>query len=125
MTLITNNSRACAAKILTLVLNQGQSLATAFATLPPTQPDRGFIQELCYGVLRWYWQLDGITKLLLKTPLKNKDSDIYALLLLGLYQLLHLQTPAHAALNETVQAARSLNKTWAVNLINGVLRQFQ
>jgi 16S rRNA (cytosine967-C5)-methyltransferase len=40
----------------------------------------------------------------------------------GLYQLLMLDTPAHAAVSETVQAVRSLGKKWASGLVNAVLR---
>lgn len=118
------SSRAIAAQILVSVLKDHKSLSQALLQIPPNHPDASFIQELCYGVLRWYWQLEKIIKLQLSKPLKTQDIDIQALMLLGLYQLIHLNTPAHAALNETVQAARQLKKTWAVKLINGVLRNF-
>ncbi len=47
------------------------------------------------------------------------------LILLGLYQLIYMRTPPHAAVGETVEAAHLLNKKWAVGLINAVLRRFQ
>jgi len=120
----TLNSRAIAAQILSAVLADGNSLTKALSITLPDNADRGFIQELCYGVLRWYWQLNFITTLLVSKPLKEKDTDIHALLLIGLYQLIHLKTPSHAALNETVAAANELKKSWATKFINGVLRQF-
>jgi 16S rRNA (cytosine967-C5)-methyltransferase len=122
------NTRTQAAKILVEILQQQRSLSAVLGDKLAKQlqtQDKGFIQELCYGVLRWYEQLAAITKLLLERQLKAKDSDIYALILIGLYQLLHLQTPAHAAINETVQAARELKKVWAAGLINALLRRFQ
>lgn len=118
------SSRTIAARVLTSVLKDHQSLNQALSQVKINNVDRGFVQELCYGVLRWYWQLEGIVKQLLKNPLKENDTDIQALLLIGLYQLIHLQTPEHAALHETVQAARELKKSWATKLINGVLRNF-
>lgn len=121
---MANNSRAQAAKIISTIILDGASLTAALKQISSVDKNRSFIQELCYGVLRWYWQLAAITKILITKPLKAKDSDIQALILIGLYQLIHLQTPIHAALNETVQAARDLNKSWATKLINGVLRQF-
>lgn len=121
---MANNSRARAAKIITAIILDGSSLTAALKQISPADQDRSFIQELCYGVMRWYGQLIAITKVLITKQLKAKDSDIQALILLGLYQVIHLQTPLHAALNETVQAARDLNKSWATKLINGVLRQF-
>src|SRR5690606_2704488 len=84
-----------------------------------------FLQELCFGTLRWQPQLDAYLQRLLDKPLRGKDSDIHALLLLGLYQLTHMRVPDHAAIGETVEAARPLKKPWATKLINGVLRRFQ
>lgn len=120
------NPRAIAAKILVAVIHQHHSLTTALnsgmASAQLTEP--GLIKELCYGVLRWYFRLDGILKQLLNRPLKAKDADIHGLLLIGLYQLLYLRIPDHAAVAVTVEAARALKKSWATSLINGVLRQF-
>ena len=58
-------------------------------------------------------------------PLKEKDQDIYCLLLVGLFQLSDMRVPAHAAVAETVAAADVLKKSWAKNLINAVLRNYQ
>lgn len=122
------NTRACAAQILAEIFNQknslNQVLAEKVAGVTHTA-NRGFIQELCYGTLRWYHQLNAISQILLKQPLKSKDSDIHALVLIGFYQLLHLKTAPHAAIHETVQATRDLKKPWATGLINGVLRALQ
>ncbi|MFM2323016.1 MAG: ribosomal small subunit methyltransferase [Pseudomonadota bacterium] len=123
-----SNSRAVAAQIISRVLVAGVSLTDAFdESLQDisSSRDRGFVQELCYGVLRWYGPLKQLCAYLLKKPLSPADQDIYALLLTGLYQLNYLKTSPHAAVHETVQAARELNKSWAVPLINGVLRSFQ
>lgn len=121
-----NNSRAIAAKILAEIFTKKNSLNAALNNfLKPDSKDRALIQAFCYGVLRQYWQLEALVQLLLKKSLKNKDQDIFALLLLGLYQLLHLRIPDHAAISETVQAARVLKKPWAAGLINATLRQFQ
>jgi len=48
-----------------------------------------------------------------------------ALLCIGLYELEHLSTPAHAVVSETVNATRALKKPWAKGLVNGVLRAYQ
>jgi 16S rRNA (cytosine967-C5)-methyltransferase len=70
-------------------------------------------------------QLDALSRRLLSKPLKSKDQDVAALILIGLYQLLHLRVADHAAVHETAGAAKQLGKKWAVGLINGVLRNFQ
>lgn len=122
------STRTLATKILLEVLQKNRSLNTAISELLlhyPKNKDRGFIQELCYGVLRWHEQLQFFLKALMAKPLKSSDQDIHYLLLIGLYQLAFLQTKPHAAIYETAQAARELKKPWAVGLINGVLREYQ
>ena len=89
------------------------------------QRDRALLAELAYGTCRQYFRLDALSGMLLRQPLKDRDLDIQALLLGGLYQLLYTRIPAHAAIGETAGAARVLRKKWAVGLVNGVLRHFQ
>lgn len=83
------------------------------------------LQEYCYGVCRWYGTLDCWASVLLEKPLRKKDADVHCLVLLGLYQLFFMRTPAHAAINETVAAAATLGKPWAKGLINALLREAQ
>lgn len=118
------NVRASAARVLGRVLGEGQSLA---AVLPPLLAevdarDRGLLQELCYGVCRWQPQLQALLTALLERPLAPNEWQVRALLLVGLYQLWHLRIPEHAAVAETVAAARQLRRPWAVGLTNAVLR---
>lgn len=122
------NSRTIAAQIISRVLKEKISLKDALASgikANIASRDRGFIEELSYGVIRWYAPLRQLCSFLLKKPLSPADQDVYALLLIGLYQLNYLETSPHAAVHETVQAAKELHKVWAVPLINGVLRTFQ
>ena len=122
------NSRAAAAKLSWQIIDQGQSLdavlSNYFETLEENSTDKGFIQELVYGVCRWYGELDAVSKELLRTPIRNKDRVIHFVLLVGLYQIRHLNTADHAAVAETVSACKQLNKPWAKNLINGCLRSY-
>ncbi len=119
----TVNPRAAAARVLTEVLVDGRSLTEALAA--EQGADKALIQELCFGVLRWYARLDALAGALLNKPLRGKDRDIRLLILIGLYQLDFTRVAPHAALSETVAAARVLGKSWATGLINGVLRQYQ
>jgi 16S rRNA (cytosine967-C5)-methyltransferase len=123
---VVTNPRAVAAQVLAELISKGRSLALL---LPPAveridEKDRGLLQELCYGVARLSPQLSGVIDQLLKKPLREKDSDVYALLLIGAYQLSYMRVPDHAAMSETVEAAKQLNKIWAKGFINGVLRQY-
>lgn len=119
--------RVAAAKVLEEVVRHGRSLS---AVIPAWQEkvaakDSALLQELCYGVLRWYWRLDAIAKQLLRKSFKAKDSDIHCLILVGLYQMLYLRVPDHAAVSESVAATKALSKPWAKALVNAVLRNFQ
>ncbi|MFO7642645.1 MAG: 16S rRNA (cytosine(967)-C(5))-methyltransferase RsmB [Candidatus Competibacteraceae bacterium] len=120
------NVRAVAARLLGQVLGQGQSLALV---LPPALEqvdplDRGLLQELGYGVCRWQPMLQALLDRLLERPLDPREPAVRALLLTGLYQLHYLRIPEHAAVAETVTAARQLRKPWAAGLVNAVLRSF-
>ncbi|NOX91007.1 MAG: 16S rRNA (cytosine(967)-C(5))-methyltransferase RsmB [Gammaproteobacteria bacterium] len=120
------NPRATAARILSQVIRDGRSLSRAIEDIPSAlSDDRALIQEMCYGVLREYHRLSVIVASLLKKPLKEKDADVQALLLLGLYQLMCMRVPDHAAVSETVAATATLKKVWARGMVNGVLRNFQ
>lgn len=122
------NIRTIAARKIAALLQGNHSLTELLAqpiTPALSRRDNALLQELCYGVCRWYFRLTSIVRLLLHKPLKSKDCDIYSLLLIGLYQLIYLRIPAHAAVAETVNAATELKKAWAKNLVNATLRQFQ
>ncbi len=121
------NPRAIAVTILTRVAHDGQSLSSliphALEPLPPER--RPLAQELCYGTLRWWPRLEWLLARLLDKPLKAKEADVHALLLLGLYQLSYMDIPPHAAVSETVAVTALLKKEWARGLVNAVLRRFQ
>ncbi|SJM93652.1 16S rRNA (cytosine(967)-C(5))-methyltransferase RsmB [Crenothrix polyspora] len=117
------STRRIAAQVLSRVLDDGQSLTTALdsalAKLESAK-ERAFVQALCYGVCRYFYRLDFILSQLLDKPLK--DTDIKALALVGLYQLIFMRVKPHAAISETVSAVGK--KTWAKGLINALLRNY-
>ena len=117
------NTRLIAAKVLTSVIRDGQSLTAALNNtlgVVESDKDRAFIQALCYGVCRNFHRLDYILSQMLDKPLK--DLDVNALALIGLYQLKFMRVKSHAAVSETVLAARK--KPWAKALINALLRSY-
>ena len=119
------NIRGCAANILSRVISDGQSLTAALDSQLPKihdHQDKAFVQALCYGVIRHYFALDCLLAKLLSKPLKQKDGDIKALLLMGLYQLQHMRVKQHAAVSETVAATK--HKPWSKSLVNAVLRNY-
>jgi 16S rRNA (cytosine967-C5)-methyltransferase len=109
------------------LLRQRGSLSTQLpVALAKTEAkDQSLLQELCYGTVRHYFSLDHALKQQLDKPLREKDSDIHALLLVGVYQLYHMRIPAYAAINSCVSAADEFKKSWAKSLVNAVLRNVQ
>ena len=98
--------RYLAATLVHRVVDHGDSLTSLIAERLAALDDprqRGLAQELSFGTLRWFYQLDAVLSRLLAKPLKRKDGDVRATLLVGLYQLLMLETPAHAAVRESVE----------------------
>jgi 16S rRNA (cytosine967-C5)-methyltransferase len=86
--------------------------------------DQALLQELCYGCLRWYHKLDAISRLLFKKATREDNYILHILVFIGLYQILYLRVPTHAAVYETVNAVRYIGKPWGKALLNGILRNF-
>ncbi|MEM7000486.1 MAG: 16S rRNA (cytosine(967)-C(5))-methyltransferase RsmB [Pseudomonadota bacterium] len=82
-------------------------------------------RELVLGVLRHYFDLAPLITSMLTRSLRKKDSSLMALLLVGAYQLIHLNKPDHAVVDTTVDACIGLKRPWAKGLINGVLRNVE
>lgn len=88
-----------------------------------SKQQRGAIQDLSYGVLRFYGQLGAILELLLKKPLRDKS--LYHLLLVSLYQLQYSRVLSHTVVDQAVSASRCLVKGGGMQgLVNAVLRNF-
>jgi 16S rRNA (cytosine967-C5)-methyltransferase len=122
---VSASVRTLAARFLAEIIRGEKSLA-ALPPYPALIPqDRALLQELCFGVCRFYFRHQAMLHDFLPKPLKAKDADVLALLHLGIYQLLHTRVPDHAAIGATVEAAQGLKKPWAKGLVNGVLRNIQ
>lgn len=96
-----------------------QILATA--KLPPA--DRGLCQEMVYGVVRQQTTLDWLIQR--KTRRPEQGAALQNLLRLGLYQIFWLdRIPAHAAVHETVEAAKRLGFGPQAGFVNAILRGY-
>lgn len=120
------SARAIAAQIILNVLDQGKSLSALLPEIQKTlaTQDIPLVQEITFGVCRVLPRLESILNKLLTKPLKGKTRIVHCLLLVGLYQLLYMRIPAHAAVDEVVNAAKPLKQEGFKGLINGVLRRF-
>ncbi len=86
--------------------------------------DKALVQELCYGSLRWFLQLNAILDALLEKPIRKKDSLIKYLIIIGLYQLKYMRIPNHAVVSETVKVCKKIKKESAKGLVNAILRRY-
>lgn len=82
-------------------------------------PNRGFITDMTYTTIRRYGSLMWVLEQFLN---KVPQGETLAALLLGAAQILFMDDVAdHAAVNETVEAAKARSKG-SSGLVNGVLR---
>lgn len=86
------------------------------------QPLPPLTREILYGTIRFYFSLQAALQARMPKPLRRKDQDVWALLMMGAYQVLHTRVPDHAAVNTSVALVQKLRKPWAKALVNGVLR---
>lgn len=117
--------RAAAARVVASVAGDGRTLEDSLLRLDLPAADRPAVQSLAWGCVRWYPRLQALFALLADRPGKRVDPEVRSLVLLGLYQLEERRTPAHAAVAETVEAARLLGHGRATGFINALLRRYQ
>lgn len=113
-----NARHACVCALLEWEKGRAYSDEILHSTLdaaPMTPLDRAFFMETFFGVLRNLSRLDFLIG-----HLRDEDLDTRtrAVLRLGLYQIFHMRTPPHAAVNETVSLGGR-----ARGLINAILRR--
>ncbi len=114
------NSRGVAAGIIAAWLERGDFPDRA---LEAVKADRAFVQELVLGVVRQRRTLEWFYH---KVAEREPAAPLFALALVGLYQLLWLTDVApFAAVHETVEAAKALAGARAANFLNAILRRAQ
>ena len=118
-------ARAAAARIVAAVVAEGRSLDELLAAEHDEGAVRGLKRSLCYGTLRWHYRLAAVLEALATRPPDGLPPRLRALLEMGLYQLASGETAEHAAVSETVSAARVLGFARAAGFVNAVLRRFQ
>lgn len=91
-----------------------------FPNLTPQQ--RGTAQDLSYGTLRFYGEINAYLSQLLEKPLTNEG--VRCLLLVAIYQLLHDKAQAFTVVDQAVTAATQFKTAWAKGLVNAILRNF-
>ena len=121
-------TRQIAADLVQATLKQRQTLDEAFARetqlaeLP--QSDRGFVRALVSATFRELGRLDTGLAPLVDRPFSDLNPALQAFLRIGAVQLWRLETPRHAAVAATVEAARQAPASRrGAGLVNAVLRR--
>ena len=107
------------------VILKGESLTAALigetADLPPREA--AWVRALAYATVRWHTRLDAMVGGMLEHPLKPRDAVVRVLLCQGLAEIFYFGTPDHAAVRETAELARAIQRPGAVGLVNALLRR--
>ena len=99
------------------------ALERALRDKPLQGQDRGLATELAYGAIRRRRWLDAWLDRLGKVPALKQPPKLRWLLHLGLYQLFWMERiPASAAVNTSVELAKSVGLARLAPVVNGLLR---
>lgn len=86
--------------------------------------DKALFHTLVYGVLRWRNRIDWMINIFSKTSISRIDPKVLNLLRLGLFQIVYLsRVPVSAAVNTSVEMAKTISGPWVVRFVNAVLRR--
>ncbi|MCB0915503.1 MAG: rRNA cytosine-C5-methyltransferase [Actinobacteria bacterium] len=88
-----------------------------------TGRDAAFTTELVMGTLRNRGTIDGILAACVDRPMAKLDPRVTDVLRLGCYQLLYLDTAAHAAVTSSVDLVGDVCGSGPRGLVNAVLRR--
>ncbi len=80
------------------------------------------VKEYVAGITRWKRWLDFLLESYYSGDYERLEPLLKHILRLGVYDLLFLSTPAHAAINETVALAKEGVREGVAGLVNGILR---
>jgi 16S rRNA (cytosine967-C5)-methyltransferase len=119
-------ARIVAARVLEAVLHRGRSLKAEFAAALPTLEDvrdRALVEAIVFTALRQRARYDAALASWMQRPPGRREAMLRALLHVGFAQLDALGLPAHAAVDATVEAARTLGRAHQAGLVNALLRR--
>ena len=106
-----------------LAIQNGQSLASVLDPLLNSlhDGDKGFAHALLLTTLRQWYALARLLDTLADNPID--EVEVRTTIQVGLVQLLYLEVADHAAIHETVEAAKEIEFAHATGLINAILRK--
>lgn len=122
-----DNARYAAAKGVVQLHRGGFAHLVAGSVLDKklSGQQRAFAAALYYGTAERLVTLDALLAPYLKKPPQKLDPEVRAVLECGLYQMLYMNVPPRAAVDEAVKLVRGFGKSSAAGLVNAVLRRAQ
>ena len=119
-------ARSLALDILDDVFGQGRTIDESMEMRAYEQGisliDKAFAYRLASEVTRRKGVIDALLVTFLTKPLKPSQQRVYHALMLGVVQLCVLDTPAHAAVHETVQVIADSSFAPLKGLVNAILQ---
>jgi len=85
--------------------------------------DAAFVQELAFGTIRNWLLYERIIEAASSRKIDDVEPAAQIVLVLGVHQLLDMRVPTHAAINESVNLAKSKASKGSVGFVNAVLRK--
>lgn len=106
-----------------LAIQNGQSLASVLDPLLNSlhDGDKGFAHALLLTTLRQWHALARLLDTLADNPID--EVEVRTTIQVGLVQLLYLEVADHAAIHETVEAAKEIEFAHSTGLVNAILRK--
>ena len=106
-----------------LAIQNGQSLSSVLDPLLNSlhEGDKGFAHALLLTTLRQWFALERLLDSLADNPID--EMEVRTTIQVGLTQLLYLEVADHAAIHETVEAAKEIEFAHSTGLVNAILRK--
>jgi len=106
-----------------LAIQNGQSLSSVLDPLLNSlhDGDKGFAHALLLTTLRQWHALARLLDSLADNPID--EVEVRTTIQVGLVQLLYLEVADHAAIHETVEAAKEIEFSHSTGLVNAILRK--
>ena len=117
--------RIAAQTVATVLSGTGlnTALSSVWSSHPHlTAPERGAIQDICYGTLRHLGKLNAVLALLARKPVT--PAELRTLLLTALYQLEYSQAAPYAVVDHAVECAAQAGGEHVRAFANAVLRNY-
>jgi len=118
--------RAEAAVVVKEVIIHNRSLDRVFeeSSFNSGQQEKSIFKAICYGTIRFHWELKNKIYQFVERPIRNKDRIIEILLETAIFQIEAMRIPHHAIVSQTVEATKLLNKKNLSAFVNGILREY-